>query len=57
MKKLLRKVRKSQIGATMVEYALMVALIAVVAIVAVTFLGEEVSETFDNVGQELDATN
>ncbi len=43
-------------GATMVEYALMVALIAVVAIAAVTFLGEEVSEKFDSIGNTLDAT-
>lgn len=33
-------------GATMVEYALMVALIAVVAIAAVTLLGGKVRDTF-----------
>lgn len=33
-------------GATMVEYALMVALIAVVAIAAVTLLGGKVKQTF-----------
>jgi len=44
-------------GATMVEYGLMVALIAVVAIVAVTFLGEEVSQTFDTAATAMDATN
>ena len=37
-------------GATAVEYALMVALIAVVIIAAVTFLGDEVSEKFSTVG-------
>ena len=43
-------------GATMVEYALMVALIAVVAIAAVTFLGNEVSDSFSNIGNTLNNT-
>jgi pilus assembly protein Flp/PilA len=38
-------------GATAVEYALMVALIAVVIIVAVTFLGKESAKKFDEVGK------
>ena len=44
-------------GATMVEYALMVALIAVVAIAAVTFLGNEVSGQFNTIGNTLNTTN
>ena len=44
-------------GATMVEYALMVALIAVVAIAAVTFLGGQVSGQFSNIGTELENSN
>lgn len=40
-------------GASMVEYALLVALIAVIAIVAVAFLGREVSEKFNEVGDTL----
>ena len=40
-------------GATMIEYALLVALIAVVAISAVTFLGEQVSTKFSSVGNSL----
>ena len=44
-------------GATMVEYGLMVALIAIVAIGAVTFLGGEVERTFDGVGTEMGAAN
>ena len=36
-------------GATAVEYGLMVALIAVVIIVAVTALGNNLSTTFNNV--------
>jgi pilus assembly protein Flp/PilA len=37
-------------GATAVEYALMVALIAVVIIAAVTFLGNSASSKFSTVG-------
>jgi pilus assembly protein Flp/PilA len=40
-------------GATAVEYALMVALIAVVIIGAVTILGNNASDTFTEVGNEV----
>ena len=40
-------------GASMVEYALLVALIAVVVIAAALFLGEQISEKFSAVGQTL----
>jgi len=40
---------KKQRGATMVEYALMVALIAVVAIIGVTALGTAVNNKFTTV--------
>ncbi len=43
-------------GASMVEYALLVALIAVVVIAAALFLGEEISEKFSEVGNTLDST-
>lgn len=38
----------SEEGATAVEYALMVALIALVIVVAVTFLGQQTSSVYDN---------
>ena len=41
-------------GATAVEYALMVALIAVVIIAAVTFLGHAASNKFSTVGSAVD---
>jgi len=41
---------KEDRGATAVEYALMVALIAVVIIVAVTFIGTSAEEKFNEVG-------
>jgi pilus assembly protein Flp/PilA len=37
-------------GASLVEYALLVALIAVVCILAITFLGGQASSKFSNVG-------
>ena len=40
-------------GASLVEYALLVVLIAIVAILAVRFAGDQVSQTFSNVGSEL----
>ncbi len=44
---------KSDRGASLVEYALLVALIAVVCIVAISFLGRKASEEFSSVGSSL----
>ena len=43
-------------GASMVEYALLVALIAVVVIAAALFLGDQISEKFSEVGNTLEST-
>ena len=40
-------------GASLVEYGLLVALIAIVAILAVTFVGREVTSEFDEIGTGL----
>ncbi|HET7720764.1 MAG TPA: Flp family type IVb pilin [Acidimicrobiales bacterium] len=40
-------------GASLVEYALLLALIAMVCIIAVTFLGNETSEQFSEMGSHL----
>jgi pilus assembly protein Flp/PilA len=40
-------------GASMVEYALLVALIAIVVIVAVAFLGNAIRDTYSEVGSSL----
>jgi pilus assembly protein Flp/PilA len=40
-------------GASLVEYALLVALIAVVCIAAVTLLGQNASSKFDQVGSSI----
>jgi pilus assembly protein Flp/PilA len=54
IKSLAPKLRnKKRKGATMLEYALLAALIAVVAIAAVTFLGRQASLTFSDIGQHM----
>ncbi len=50
------KFMKDEKGASMVEYALLVALIAVVVIAAALFLGEEISGKFSEVGATVDST-
>lgn len=40
-------------GASMVEYALLVVLIAIIAIVAISLVGEQVSGAFSEVGDSL----
>ena len=40
-------------GAALVEYALLLALIAVVCIIALQFLGEEAAEKFSDVGNSI----
>ena len=45
----------SERGASLVEYALLVALIAVVCIAAITTLGTEASSKFSTVGASIDA--
>ena len=44
---------KEERGASMVEYALLVVLIAIVAIVAITLAGGAVSDTFSEIGDTL----
>jgi Flp pilus assembly pilin Flp len=45
--------RKNEAGASLVEYALLLALVAVVAIVALQFLGGTVANTLNSVGNSL----
>jgi pilus assembly protein Flp/PilA len=44
---------KDERGASLVEYALLVALIAVVCIAAITLLGNNASTKFDSVAQSI----
>ncbi len=45
---------KDEKGASMVEYALLVVLIAIVALVAVSLAGDEISSVFSEVATELE---
>ena len=45
--------RRDEAGASLVEYALLLALIAVVAILALHFLGGSVSNTLNSVGSSI----
>ena len=48
--------RRDEIGASLVEYALLLALIAVIALVALHFLGGSVANTLNNVGSSINST-
>ncbi len=47
----------SDLGASMVEYALIAALIAVVCLSAITFMGRSVSQKFSTVGSSFNNNN
>ncbi len=51
------ELHEEEAGASMLEYALMAALIAVVCIAAVTFLGRSASRTFSTVGSSISGAN
>jgi pilus assembly protein Flp/PilA len=55
MLKLVNRFRRDDRGAAMVEYALLVALIAVVAVAAVTLLGQDVSSAFSVIASDVKA--
>ncbi len=48
--------RRSESGQTLVEYGLLIALIAVVVIVALLFLGPIVAGLFNNIGNTINGT-
>jgi len=55
--KLMVEFLQDEEGATMVEYGLMVALIAIVSIATVSLLGKEVDKTFTTVKDEMVTAN
>jgi pilus assembly protein Flp/PilA len=56
MLKWLKGLVRDEEGATMVEYALMLALIAIVSILVVTALGQNVGTTFKTANTSLSGT-
>jgi pilus assembly protein Flp/PilA len=53
MHKLVYRFRRDEEGAALVEYGMLVGLIAVICVVAVTTLGTEVSTAFSNIASAL----
>lgn len=53
MKAIFKRFRKNEDGATAIEYGLIAALIAVVIIGAVSLLGENISEKFNTIAEEI----
>ena len=51
------EVEKNEKGATMVEYAMMVALVAAVCIVAVTNIGKAGNTAFTNIATNMNTAN
>jgi pilus assembly protein Flp/PilA len=51
---MIKKLFKNEEGATAIEYGLIAALIAVAAIAAMSSLGNNLSNTFNEVNNELD---
>ncbi len=45
---------KDEKGASMVEYALLIVLIAIIALLAIRLAGNQVSEVFSEIGSGLD---
>ena len=50
-----RNILNDERGQGMAEYGLIIALIAIVCIVAVTFLGGTLKDKFDFIGKEIDS--
>jgi len=44
---------KDESGATLVEYGLLVLLVAIAAIASMSYLGSQISTTYSNVGNDL----
>jgi pilus assembly protein Flp/PilA len=53
----MRRQRRGQRGATMVEYVLLIALIGVIAIGAMKFLGSSAANKFNGVAQNITSGN
>jgi pilus assembly protein Flp/PilA len=53
MRKLINRLRRDDEGAALVEYGMLVGLIAVICVVAVTTLGTEVSPAFSKIASSL----
>ena len=55
MRKILNRFRQNEEGAALVEYGLLVGLIAIICVAAVTLLGQDVSSAFSIIASKLSA--
>ena len=55
MRKLINRFRRDEEGAALVEYGMLVGLIAVICVAAVTLLGKDVSNAFSAIADSLSA--
>ena len=55
MRKMLNRFRQNEEGAALVEYGMLVGLIAVICVAAVTLLGTDVSSAFSTIAAKLSA--
>ena len=53
----MRDLHRSDRGAALVEYALLLTFIAIVCLTAVAFMGEQLSESFDATGTSVGMVN
>ena len=53
MRKFINRFRRDEAGATMVEYGLLVGLIALVVALGATVLGQDISTMFNSIGTYL----
>ena len=51
--KIMNAIRSHQEGQTLVEYALLLVLIAIVVIAAVTILGQKANNVYTNIGEAI----
>ncbi len=56
MKSLLRSLWAEEEGQTLVEYALIISLVALAVILVLSFLGKRVSNAYQTIGENIDAT-
>jgi pilus assembly protein Flp/PilA len=55
MKNILRKLQRDEDGAALVEYALLVGLIAIAAITAITLVGTDITAFFNAIAGKISA--
>jgi len=57
MKKLINWLKDEESGQGMVEYGLIIAVVAIVAVVTLSPLGDKVADLFTNIGNKLPASS